>query len=81
VENLWRSKGGEGEFNCVAVELTADDLVALRESVEESELPVTQGFFFGSGNDEYYKEVDLTFIDEALDLIDAGYTIQYNSWW
>ena len=26
MENLWRSKGGEGEFNCVQVELNGDDL-------------------------------------------------------
>ena len=26
MEQLWREKGGEGEFNCVDVELTLDDL-------------------------------------------------------
>jgi hypothetical protein len=81
MERLWRSKGGEGLFNCVAVELDADDLSALRDAVEASNLPATQGFFFGSGNDDYYKEQDLNFVEEALELIEAGYKIEYSSWW
>ena len=81
MERLWRSKGGEGEFNCVAVELDADDLSALRDDVQASNLPATTGFFFGNGSDEYYKEQDLTFIEEALEFIEAGYKIEYNSWW
>jgi len=81
MENLFREKGGEGMFNCVALNLEAQDLLDLRETVESCDLPETQGFFFGSGNDDYYKEQDLTFIEEALELIEAGYKIQYNSWW
>ena len=81
MERLWRSKGGDGEFNCVAVELDADDLAALRDVVESSRWISTQGFFFGSGRDEHYKEQDLTFVEEALELIEAGYKIEYNSWW
>jgi hypothetical protein len=81
MERLWRSKGGDGEFNCVAVELDADDLAALRDVVESSRWISTHGFFFGSGSDEHYKEQDLTFVEEALELIDAGYMIRYSSWW
>ncbi|MCP3893754.1 MAG: phosphoglycerate kinase [Planctomycetaceae bacterium] len=81
MENLFRSKGGEGDFNCVAVDLDAVDLENLKESVQGNDLPATQGFFFGNGNDERYKEQDLTFVDEALDLLDAGYKIQYTAWW
>ena len=40
-----------------------------------------QGFFFGNDSDEYYKEQDLTFVEEALELIEAGYKIEYSSWW
>ena len=81
MERLWRSKGGEGDFNCVSVELNGDDLQRLRIDVDHRDLPSTQGFFFGNDSDEYYKEQDLTFVEEALDLIEAGYKIEYSSWW
>lgn len=81
MENLWREKGGEGEFNCVDVELTAADLEQLETSIEGKELPATEGFFFGSGSDDYYKEGDLEFIREARAAIKQGYTVIYNSWW
>ena len=81
MENLWRSKGGEGEFNCVQVELNGDDLQRLRIDVDHRDLPSTQGFFFGSNSDEYYKDQDLTFVEEALEFIESGYKIYYSSWW
>ena len=81
MENLWRSKGGEGEFNCVQVELNGDDLQRLRIDVDHRDLPSTQGFFFGSNSDEYYKQQDLTFVEEALEFIEAGYKVYYSSWW
>ena len=81
MENLYRANGGEGEFNCVEVELDSEDLESLRDFVTRGDLPETQGLFFGSGNDEHYKEQDLTFIAEALELAEAGYTIRYSSWW
>jgi len=81
MENLWRSKGGEGEFNCVQVELNGDDLQRLRIDVDHRDLPSTQGFFFGGDSDEYYKDQDLTFVEEALEFIEAGYKVYYSSWW
>ena len=81
MERLWRSKGGEGQFNCVSVELNGDDLQRLRIDVDHRDLPSTTGFFFGDDSDEYYKEQDLTFVEEALELIEAGYKIEYSSWW
>ncbi len=81
MEDLYRANGGEGEFNNVEVELDREDLESLRDFVTGGDLPKTEGFFFGSGNDEHYKEQDLTFVKEALELVDAGYTIRYSSWW
>jgi len=81
MENLWRSKGGEGDFNCVAIELTDTELQTLRVYVEEKGLPPTQGFFFGPNSDEYYKQQDLDFIEQALEYAQRGYTIEYYSWW
>jgi hypothetical protein len=81
MESLWIVKGGSGEFNCVPVELTREDLENLRKSVDAASLPQTSGFFFGSDSDDYYKEQDLDFIKQAIELIEEGYTVTYSSWW
>jgi hypothetical protein len=82
MENLYRLKGGgQEEFNCTSVELTKEDLATLEESIKGSKLPSTQGFFFGSNSDDYYKEQDLTFIEEARKAIDEGKSVYYISWW
>ena len=81
MERLWRSKDGEGEFNCADVELTLDDLEQLEQDVLGWSLPATQGFFFGSDSDERYREGDLQFISDARENISQGYKIVYTSWW
>ena len=81
MENLWRSKGNEGEFNCVDVELTAADPEELEYSIENSELPDTDGFFFGSNSDDHYSDQDVEFIREARQYLSDGYKIVYTSWW
>ena len=81
MENLWREKGGEGEFNCVDVELTAADLEKLEQDIDYGDLSETEGFFFGNPSDDRYKEGDLEFIREARAAIKQGYTVVYSSWW
>ena len=81
MEELYHEKGGDGEFNCVDVELTLDDLDALERSLDESALPETVGFFFGTDSGDYYAEQDREFIREARAAIKQGYTVVYNSWW
>ena len=81
MEDLWRSKGNEGEFNCVDVELTLEDLDALEQSLDESALPETSGFFFGGDADDHYAEADREFIVQARAAIKQGYTVIYSSWW
>ena len=81
MENLWREKGNAGEFNCVEVELTFEDLEQLEASIEGEELPETQGFFFGNNSDDFYREQDLAFIADASEAIEQGYTVIYTSWW
>jgi hypothetical protein len=81
MEKLYRAKGGEGEFNCVSVELSEEDLDSLEKAITEQQLPSTQGFFFGGESDDYYKEHDLKFVSEARDAINEGYTVVYSSWW
>jgi hypothetical protein len=81
MESLYYEKGGEGEFNCVDVELTLEDLDCLEESLDNQELPETQGFFFGEDSSEHYAEQDRDFIVSARAAIDKGYTVVYSSWW
>ncbi len=81
MEDLWRSKGNEGEFNCVDVELTFEDLEKLEAAIEDAKLPETHGFFFGNNSDDLYKETDQEFIREARQYLSDGYKIVYTSWW
>mgnify|MGYP003627027481 CR=1 FL=1 len=78
MEGKWE---GEGEFNCVDVELTLEDLDDLEETLDNQELPETHGFFFGEDSSEYYAEQDRDFIVSARAAIKQGYTVVYSSWW
>ena len=81
MRDLYYEKGGEGEFNCVDVELTLEDLSALEESLDDEALPETAGFFFGGNADDHYAEADREFIVAARAAIKQGYTVVYSSWW
>ena len=81
MQELYYEKGGEGEFNCVDVELTLEDLDSLEATLDEGALPETAGFFFGSDSSEYYAEADREFIVAARAAIKQGYTVVYSSWW
>ena len=81
MEDLYHEKGGEGEFNCVDLELTLGDLDSLEDSLDKDELPETAGFFFGENADDHYAETDREFIREARSAIKQGYTVVYSSWW
>ena len=81
MQELYYEKGGEGEFNCVDVELTLEDLDALEATLDEEELPETVGFFFGSNADDHYAEADREFIVQARAALKKGYKVFYSSWW
>jgi hypothetical protein len=81
MQELYYEKGGEGEFNCVDVELTLEDLDSLEATLDEEALPETAGFFFGTDSSDYYAEADREFIRDARAAIKKGYTIVYSSWW
>ena len=85
MENLWTLKTGKpaNELNCELFELTAEDLKNLRSVVEAGNLPLTQGFFYGSdtSQDDALKEKDLKFIKDALEAIDEGDKGFYSCWW
>ena len=85
--SLWLKKKddpelGREDFNCRPVRLKKKDLNKLKEDIKAGNLSGASGFFFGDNEyDEYYKERDLQFIKEALQAIDDGYAVYYNSWW
>ena len=105
MEDLWEDKGRPfngkleenpmGDFNCVPVELTLEDLEVLEADINEKVLPETGGFFFGDdsfgwtdedGNefadgDYHYKETDLEFIEKARQSIEDGKKVFYNCWY
>jgi len=82
MERLYRANGGIEMFNCVPLHLTAENLKQLREDIQADKLTPTEGFFFGAQTyTEDEKQEDLQFVESALELIDAGKDIYYNSWW
>ncbi len=78
---LYRSKGGEGDFNGDELELTSEDIDRLEADINQRQLPDTQGFFFGDPSDDYYREADLKFIKEARTHLFLGLKVFYNSSW
>jgi len=68
-------------FNRQPIRLTISDLDQLEMHVKNNNLPDTQGFFFGDDSDDYYKELDLEFINNARQAIRDGYDVYYESWW
>jgi hypothetical protein len=89
MENLYRDKHPDfdRDFNCVDLELTAEDLDRLEQDVLHIALPKTEGFFFGNdsySNIEWLKEdmrTDLKFIHDSRQYLRDGYKIIYSSWW
>ena len=72
-------------FNCEELELTADDIERLRLDIQNKTLNGghgdTTGFFFGDSSDEYYRETDIDFCDQAKAALDKGCKVIYYSWW
>ena len=105
MEELWESKGKPydgklednplGDFNCVELELSLEDIEDLAVDIENQSLPETEGFFFGSDSytwnkdgkanedilEEYYHlETDLNFIKEARKALEKGQIVTYSAW-
>lgn len=105
MEELWESKGKPyngklednplGDFNCVELELSLEDIEDLAVDIENQSLPETAGFFFGGDSytwnkdgeanedilEEYYHlETDLNFIKEARKALEKGQIVTYSAW-
>jgi hypothetical protein len=104
MEERWEDKGRPnwdekedplGNFNCIPLELTSNDINVLEADINDKTMPDTGGFFFGDdsfsweddkdkpyeGNDYYHKEKDLQFIKDARKALADGKKVFYNSWW
>ena len=98
MEQLWNDKGcpnaqteGDemGDFNCVELQLTKQDIDNLEYAIENFELPEANGFFWGSDsyfwndeNDEpfpeneyWYKSNDLMFVESARKALDNKHRV------
>lgn len=82
MQELYRSRGGAREFNCVPVRLYPEDLDELESDVKAGRLPATEGFFFGNNPpDAESIENDMAFIQKARSAIADGFAVFYDSWW
>jgi len=83
MENLYESKGGDGEFNCVNLNLTSEDLEELEEDVVDKDLPETKGFFFGEDTREcdHQKLETLKFLSKAKKALSQGNEVEYSAWY
>ena len=103
MEELWIEKGRPnaltednpmGDFNCIPLRLTSEDIDDLEEAINNFDLPETGGFFFGSDsyfwedengqqypeNEYFYKQADLDFIRSARKHLEKGDKIFYSCW-
>jgi len=76
--NLYHSRGGTNEFNCVELKLREEDLDRLLD--EHKDLGTSSGFFWGQSCEEDVKDTH-AFITLAYKRLEAGYEIIYTSWW
>ncbi len=82
MEQLYRKKGGtDGNFNCVKLQITLEDLDNLEKAIKEKDLPHTEGFFFGFSVVDERADDDLAFIKKARQAIEEGNAVFYDSWW
>lgn len=82
MEDLYREKGGEGDFNCVYVRLEQADLDRLKDALDKRKLVYTPGFFFGTSEwDALHIIHTETFIQDAKQALLDGDAVFYYSWW
>ena len=100
MQELWESKGcpnakEDGDFNCVELQLNAQDIDELEDAILTMSMPESDGFFWGSDsyfwndeNDEpfpeneyWYKKNDLMFVEEARKMLDKKWRVYYSCWY
>ena len=76
--DLYRSRGGKGDFNGVDLKLEKEDLEKLER--EHRNLSTATGFFWGESQSEDLNATE-DFLSLAYKAIEDGYDIIYTSWW
>ena len=76
--DLYHRRGGKGDFNCVELKLTENDLQKLE--AEYLSLKEARGFFWGESRPEDNQST-AEFLSLAYKALDDGYDIIYTSWW
>tara|TARA_R110000772_G_scaffold58_7_gene430 strand:- start:565 stop:1077 length:513 start_codon:yes stop_codon:yes gene_type:complete len=82
MQDLYVMRGGTGEFNCKTLRLFMSDINDLQEILDTKSLTPTAGFFFGA--QEIYEEDWASleeFLNKAVDELDSGKALYYDSWW
>ncbi len=82
MEDLFVSRGGEGEFNCVPLQLDPIDIDRLESVIRDGKLEPREGFFFGA-QEVFPEDIEATikFIEDARDAFADGQDVYYDSWW
>ncbi len=84
MEDLYRERNPEaqGDFNCIPLRLTLDDLAMLSLDLINNRLEPRSGFFFGQP-EIYPTDIEATgaFIGKAVAAIQSGKDVYYDSWW
>ena len=78
MSDLYHARGGTSEFNCVELQLFAEDLEKLES--EHRNLEPASGFFWGQSTLEDVEDTQ-AFIDAAKVALKNGHKIIYTSWW
>jgi len=73
-------------FNCVDLELTAQDIKTLEQLVYTNDLPQSEGgFFYGhqwqDESAQEYREQDLKFCKWAQAILETRERVIYSCWW
>ena len=89
MENLYKNRGGEKEFNCVDLILSKEDCEDIieysRERLKRSSQGIedehTTGFFFGETQDSDWADTIDIFNKALVETDWENETVYYSSWW
>ncbi len=77
MEDIWEALGNTGEFNCVSLFVTGEDL----DNLKKENLRDAKGFFWGERSlEEDWREIE-QFKEKAYKALKRGDKIEYFSWW
>lgn len=84
MEELYKSLGGENEFNMQLLQLMPEDIDRLEEDTKNGKIKEydAPGFFFGNQEFENYEyDAIMRFCQAARKELDKGNAVYYESWY